>query len=150
MAGSYAFRAPASPDPGKEQALATDWATVSSLATAGGTLVLAVATFASVRSANRAARVAEQSLLVGLQPVLVNSRLNDPPQKIFFQEGAAVMLEGGRGAAKFENDVVYLAISVRNAGRGIGVLHGWRFQQGQDLQPVKPSWTASGIRPATS
>ena len=112
--------------------------TVSSLATAGGTLVLAVATFASVRSANRAARVAEQSLLVGLQPVLVNSRLNDPPQKIFFQEGAAVMLEGGRGAAKFENDVVYLAISIRNAGPGIGVLHGWGFQRGQDLHPVRP------------
>lgn len=29
----------------------TDWATISSLATAGGTLVLALATFASVRSA---------------------------------------------------------------------------------------------------
>jgi hypothetical protein len=31
-----------------------DWTTISSLATAGGTLVLALATFASVRSANRA------------------------------------------------------------------------------------------------
>ena len=37
-----------------------DWATISSLATAGGTLVLAVATFASVRSANRAAHSAER------------------------------------------------------------------------------------------
>ena len=35
-----------------------DWVTISSLATAGGTLVLAVATFSSVRSANRSARVA--------------------------------------------------------------------------------------------
>ena len=33
-----------------------DWVTISSLATVSGTLVLAVATFASVRSANRAAR----------------------------------------------------------------------------------------------
>ena len=47
-----------------------DWATISSLATAGGTLVLAMATFASVRSANQSARVAERSLLVGLRPVL--------------------------------------------------------------------------------
>ena len=39
-----------------------DWVTISSLATAGGTLVLAVATFASVRSANRAARTAELAL----------------------------------------------------------------------------------------
>lgn len=53
-----------------------DWTTISSLATAGGTLVLAVATFASVRSANRAARLAEQSLLVGLRPVLMPSRDN--------------------------------------------------------------------------
>jgi len=64
------FWAPARPAPlRKEQALATDWATVSSLATAGGTLALAVATFASVRSANRAARVAEQSLMEGLRPL---------------------------------------------------------------------------------
>jgi hypothetical protein len=40
----------------------TDWATVASLATAGGTLILAIATFASVRSAHRAARVAEYSI----------------------------------------------------------------------------------------
>jgi hypothetical protein len=35
-----------------------DWATIASLATAGGTLVLAVSTFASVKSANRRARLA--------------------------------------------------------------------------------------------
>jgi len=49
----------------------TDWPTISSLATAGGTLVLATAggtlvlataTFASVRSGNRTARTAERSL----------------------------------------------------------------------------------------
>ena len=33
--------------------LATDWVTISVPATAAGTLVLAAATFASVRSANR-------------------------------------------------------------------------------------------------
>jgi hypothetical protein len=43
----------------------SNWNTVSSLATGVGTLVLAVATFASVRSANRAARAAERSLLAG-------------------------------------------------------------------------------------
>ena len=55
-----------------------DWVTISSLATAGGTLVLAVATFSSVRSANRSARVAERSLLAGLRPVLIPSREDDP------------------------------------------------------------------------
>ena len=39
-----------------------DWVTIASLATAGGTLVLAVATFSSVRSGNRTARAAERSL----------------------------------------------------------------------------------------
>jgi hypothetical protein len=36
--------------------LGVRWGTTASPATAGGTLVLAIATFASVRSANRAAR----------------------------------------------------------------------------------------------
>jgi hypothetical protein len=117
---------------------AVNWTQASSLATGAGTLVLAVATFASVRSANRAARVAEQALLVNMRPLLVNSRLDDPAQKIFFQEGRSVMLEGGRGAAQLEKDVVYLAISVRNAGRGIAVLHGWRFLAGAEVDPPRP------------
>jgi hypothetical protein len=49
----------------------TGWATISFLATAVGVLVLAVATFASVRSENSAARAAEQPLLVELRPVLI-------------------------------------------------------------------------------
>jgi len=36
-----------------------NWATIATFANAIGTLVLAVATFAAVRSANRSARVAE-------------------------------------------------------------------------------------------
>ena len=41
--------------------MVTDWSTIASVATAGGTLVLAVATFASIRSANRSARISERS-----------------------------------------------------------------------------------------
>lgn len=106
-----------------------DWATASSLATAGGTLVLAIATFASVRSANRAARAAEQSLLEGLRPVLMPSRLQDAPQKVFFQD-RHFMVPGGHGIAEAHGDVVYLAMSLRNAGSGIAVLHGWWFSPG--------------------
>src|ERR1700692_4305776 len=70
--------------------LMADWVTISALATAGGTLVLAVATFSSVRSANRAARAAERSLLAGLRPVLLASRLQDAPHKgAFFAIGRA-------------------------------------------------------------
>ena len=104
-----------------------DWVTVSALATAGGTLVLAGATFASVRSANRAARVAERSLLAGLRPLLMPSRLDDPPQKVTFIDERVLVTKGGEGAAEASSEAVYLAISVRNAGTGIAVLHGWCF-----------------------
>jgi hypothetical protein len=107
--------------------LAADWVTISSLATAAGTLVLAAATFASVRSANRAARVAEQSLLVGLRPLLVPSRFDDPPQKIGFADDKWVVAEGGCGVAEAGDGAVYLAIPLRNVGSGIAVLHGWSF-----------------------
>jgi hypothetical protein len=106
-----------------------DWTTVSALATGGGTLVLAVATFASVRSANRAARTAERSLMAGLRPLLVPSRLDDSQQKVYFAGGAHVVVGGGRAIAQedAENKAIYLAASVRNAGSGLAVLRGWRF-----------------------
>jgi hypothetical protein len=103
-----------------------DWVVISSLATAGGTLVLAGATFSSVRSANRAARTAERALLVGLRPVLVPSRLTDPEEKISWMDNHWTHLRGGRATVEFENDVVYLTMSLRNVGSGIGVLQGWR------------------------
>src|SRR5258708_38200391 len=104
------------------------WTTVSSLVTGFGTLVLAVATFAAVRSANRAARAAERSLLAGLRPLLVPSRLDDGEQKVFFGDGWHAMLRGGGAVVQEENAVVYLAASLRHAGSGIGVRHGWLVQ----------------------
>jgi hypothetical protein len=120
--------------------VSNEWATFASLATAFGTLVLAIATFASIRSANRSARVAQQALAVNLRPLLIASRLNDPPQKVFFQEGNAFRLDGGRGFVEFDDgtDVVYLGLSLRNSGQGIGVIHGWRFQEGRELDPRRP------------
>jgi hypothetical protein len=103
-----------------------DWPTISSLATAGGTLVLATATFASVRSANRAARAAEESLLVGLRPLLMPARLQDPPQKVGWRDEHWARIEGGQAHAEVEGGAVYLALALRNAGSGIAVLHGGR------------------------
>jgi hypothetical protein len=105
--------------------LAADWVTISALATAGGTLVLALATFASVRSANRAARVAERSLLAGLRPVLMPSRLDDPPQKVGFADEKWLVVKGGRACAEVSDGAIYLAMSVRNSGAGVAVLDGW-------------------------
>jgi len=104
-----------------------DWVTISSMATAGGTLVLAVATFSAVRSSNRSARVAERALMEGLRPLLMPSRLDDPVQKVGFSDGHVLRVDGGRGAAAATPDAVYLAMSVKNVGAGIAVLHGWRF-----------------------
>ena len=90
---------------GQAPVLATlDWSTVATLATAVGTLVLAVATFASVRSANRAARVAEAAFQANLRPVLVTSRIQDPMQKIRWVDDHWAHLDGGQGLAELEDD----------------------------------------------
>ena len=104
-----------------------DWATISALATAGGTLVLAGATFAAVRSSNRSARVAERALLAGLRPLLISSRLDDPPQKVFFADRKYVVAKGGGAGIEVADDAIYLGISLRNGGTGVAVLDGWKL-----------------------
>jgi hypothetical protein len=123
----------------------TDWSTTASLLTAGGTLVLAVATFASVRSGNRSARIseraartAERSLLVGQRPLLVNSRLQDPVQKIQYREGIWLTVDGGTATLEITDEVVYLAVSVRNVGTGLAVLHGWHVGVGLQTERSHP------------
>jgi len=110
--------------------LATDWSTVSAMVTGVGTLVLAIATFASVRSSNRSARIAEAALQEQRRPLLVPSRLEDPAQKIMFVDQHWVRATGGHGAAELVDGNVYLAASLRNAGSGIGVCQGWLVNAG--------------------
>ena len=104
--------------------LAADWSTISALATGAGTLVLAVATFAAVRSSNRSARIAEIALQEQRRPIFTQSRMDDPVQKIMFVERHWVVARGGRGVAEHDGSV-YLAMSLRNVGAGIGVCQGW-------------------------
>src|SRR5579864_3432847 len=104
-----------------------DWVTISALASAGGTLLLAGVTVASVRSANRAARVAEQTLLAARRPLLVPSRTEDPAVKAGFQDDVWFSVAGGRGIASATGAAVYFVIAVRNVGTGIAVLHGWHL-----------------------
>lgn len=113
-----------------------DWVIASSLATAAGTLVLAVATFASVRSGSRSARVAERTLLAGLRPVLAPSRMQDPPEKILFMDSHWVQAPGGGGVAELGEGAIYLAIALRNVGTGMAVLHGWHFRPGRTLADI--------------
>jgi hypothetical protein len=104
-----------------------DWVTIAGIATAVGTLVLALATFGATRSANRAARVAELALLEGLRPLLVTSRLQDSPEKVLFGDGKWLVVEGGRAAVEAADGAIYFLVGVRNVGQGIAVLHGWHM-----------------------
>ena len=113
-----------------------DWVTISALASAGGTLVLAGVTVASVRSANRAARVAEQSLLAAQRPLLIPSRTEDPAVKAGFQDDVWFLVPGGRGAASATDAAVYFVIAVRNVGTGLAVLRG---VDGDAAQPELPA-----------
>jgi len=105
--------------------LAVDWQTISSLATATGTLVLAVATFSAVRSAGRSARIAEVALQEQRRPILTHSRLSDPEQKLMFAGGHWVNPSGGYSTAEHIDGIVYLSISLRNVGNGIAVCQAW-------------------------
>jgi hypothetical protein len=109
----------------------TDWATIAQLATAAGTLVLAVATFASVRSGNRAARVAELSLMSRLRPLLLPSRIQDPEEKVGFQDDHWVRVPGGQAHAEATEDAIYLVLPLRNMGEGLAVLNAWAWRPGR-------------------
>src|SRR4051812_21898575 len=103
----------------------TDWVTISALATGGGTLALAGATFSAVLSSNRSARIAEQALQEQRRPLLVHARLDDARQKVMFVDGRWLRTEGSQAALEQDNGTLYLAIALRNVGAGIAVLQGW-------------------------
>ncbi len=105
------------------------------MATAGGTLVLAVATFSSVRSANRSARVAELSLLAGLRPVLIPSREDDPVERVRFGDNHVLHVPGHGGVTESFEGSLYFSLALRNGGSGLAVLLGWR------VEPFRPGAT---------
>lgn len=113
-----------------------DWGTISALATGGGTLVLAIATFGSVRSSNRTARLAERTLLLGIRPVLVPSRPDeDPHERLRFGDTEMISLSPGAALVRDHDENVYLALALRNVGAGLAVIHGWRPHAGRDGDP---------------
>jgi hypothetical protein len=120
-----------------------DSQTIAAYATAAGTLVLAVATFAAVRSANTSARTAEHAFEVALRPLLFSSRLDDIEQKIRWGDDHWAHLPGGLALIERVDNVVYLAMSLRNVGSGIAVIHSWRTEE------LPPFGSALGMqRPA--
>ena len=69
--------------------------------------------------------MAERSLLEGLRPLIVASRFDDPPEKISFADQHWVRVPGGHGSIEVTADVELSRAGLRNAGRGMAVLHGW-------------------------
>jgi hypothetical protein len=113
-----------------------DWSTAASLGTAAGTLILAVATFASVRSSARSSRIAEQALSLNLRPLLHPAQYTDPGQKVRFGDGRYVKVENGLAAVERDGASIYLVIPLRNAGSGLAVLHGWRVDVTPRFDPT--------------
>jgi len=65
--------------------------------------------------------------MAGLRPLLLSSRAQDEPQKIYFADGKWLRAAGGGGVAEVGDQAIYLALALRNVGNGIAVLHGWHF-----------------------
>jgi hypothetical protein len=110
-----------------------DITTIAELGTAGGTLILAIATFGATRSANRSARVAERSLLAGMRPTLVASRPEDRSERVDFAAGGgprAFDLPGGTALVVQEGGISMFAIAVRNVGAGAARIEGWHMRSG--------------------
>jgi hypothetical protein len=105
-----------------------DWVTISQVATAGGTLVLAVATFSSIRSSNHSARVAERALLVAQRPILIPSNVTDPDENVRFGDGYVIQVPGHGGHVQIAEDRLYMAMTLRNGGSGLAVIHGWQVE----------------------
>lgn len=108
------------------------------MASTGGTLVLAIATFTSIRSANRSARVAERSLLAAQRPVLIPSREDDPDELVRFIDDIVFHVSGHGGVAKLKHGSVYLAMALRNGGAGLAVIHSWHVETRLEARSERP------------
>ena len=142
----------ASPRLTQEQQMA-DAATIASLATAVGTLVLAVATFASTRSANHSARIAERALDLNLRPLLIPAHEWEPTERITFHD-EIVELRAGYAAVEERSNGLYFAAQLRNVGAGIGVLTSWKVKGDTNMDMslaayVEPPDPTHFVAPAT-
>jgi len=75
------------------------------------------------------------------RPVLAQSRLEDPAQKIMFVDNHWVHAEGSRGVAESIEGSIYLALSLRNVGSGIAVCQGWVAKEGMATTRTAPTHT---------
>ena len=122
------------------------WSAAASLATAFATFVLAIATFVAVRAANRSARIAEYAMQIGIRPLLMPSRIEDPVQKVMWPDEHWVQLPGGGATVEESDDGIMLTISVSNSGSGIALIQGWNTMLG-DIRAHDPGVPPERFRP---
>ncbi len=127
----------------------TDWSTIASVGTAAGTLVLAIATYASVRSAKRSAQASERALLAAIRPVLVSSRLEDPGEKVGFVDQHWVKVGGGRGSVEVTDEAIYMVIALRNVGTGLAVLDRWDVRADRQQDEITDTTNTRNFRRLT-
>ncbi|HWD66275.1 MAG TPA: hypothetical protein VG405_14005 [Solirubrobacteraceae bacterium] len=119
---------------------------IAQVATAGGTLVLALATFSSIRASNRSVKVAERSLLAAQRPVLIPSREDDLPETVRFGSGVTLHVGGHSGVVKLHDGQLYMALALRNGGAGLAVIHGWHVVA-EGASPTMPKPRLEDFRP---
>jgi hypothetical protein len=102
--------------------------------TAAATVVLAFATFWAVMGADRTARAAERTLALQTRAVLLPAHMDDPPQRIVFQDSWWLKpgVAGGRAVLEVEDSPgrIYMGIALRNVGLGLALLYGWHLYLG--------------------
>lgn len=72
------------------------------------------------------------------RPVLVNSRFQDPQQKVEFLEGNIQVVDGGSAAFDIGQDAICMSASLRNVGTGLAVLHAWLVDVGRQTERIHP------------
>ena len=70
--------------------------------------------------------------MIGMRPVLIPSREDDPLERIRFGDGQIVQVPGHGGAAEVHDANVFMALGLRNGGNGLAVIHGWRARVRND------------------
>jgi hypothetical protein len=104
------------------------WVTLADGGTAAGTLVLAGATFVSVRASARSTRIAERALLAGQRPVLAPAGPDDPAESVQFADGRVFPVGNGHALVEQGAGVIYLAIPLRNVGAGLALRRGYHLK----------------------
>jgi hypothetical protein len=104
------------------------WATLAGIGTAAGTLILAGATFVSVRASARSTRIAERALLAAQRPVLAPAGADDPAERVQFADGRLFPVGNGRALVQHDSGVIYLAIPLCNVGAGLALLRGYHLE----------------------